>query len=127
MAVDYSVSAINARLQGVIDTIDASGNGNFLIRASATVLSTIQLANPCGTVNGGVLTFQGTLLDDSADATGVADNCTIEDGAGNEVITGLTVGIPLSGRDVIISNGVNSTLITAGNVVQLLSAQITGS
>lgn len=127
MAVDYSISAINARLQGVVDTIDNGGNANFLVREDSTVLATIQLARPCGTVDSGVLTFSGTLLDDSADATGYANNCIIQDSTGANVITGLTIGIPLSGYDVTMSNGLNNTLITAGDVVSLLSAKITGS
>jgi hypothetical protein len=127
MAVTYSTAAINARLQGVIDTIDASGNGFFLLKAGSTTVSTIQLSNPCGTVSGGVLTFSGTLLDDSADATGTVDSASITDASGNVVVSGLTVGIPLTGAEVIISNGLNSLLITAGDVVALLSAEITGS
>lgn len=127
MSIVYSHTAINARLQAVIDTIDAAGNANFIVREGATDLSTIQLSNPCGTVNGGVLTFSGTLLDPAAAATGTADNCIIQDASGNNVVTGLTIGIPFSGADVIISNGLNNTLVTAGDVVQLLSAQITGS
>lgn len=128
MSVTYSVSAINYRLQGVIDAIDSgSTNGYLIIRASGAALATIQLARPCGTVNGGILTFDGQLLDTSADSTGVADNVIITDGDGIEMVSGLTVGIPGGPQEVIISNGLNSTLITAGQVVALLSAQITGS
>lgn len=126
MAIDYSLAAINARLQGVVDTIDASGNGFIVLKDGPTTLVTIQLANPCGTVSGGVLTFDGTLLD-TATGTGSADVCNVTDALGVDVITGLTIGIPFSGAEVIISNGLNSTLISSGQVVQVLSAQITGS
>lgn len=126
MSVDYNLAAINARLQGVVDTIDAFGSGNFIVLAGVTVLSTIQLSIPCGTVNGGVLTLGGTLLDPAAVATGDADSCIIQDALGNSVVTGLSIGIPFSGSDVIISNGLNNTLIVAGDVVEL-SGQITGS
>lgn len=127
MAVDYSATAINARLQAVIDTIDAGGsNGFLLVREGSATLVSIQLARPCGTVSGGVLTFSGTLLD-TATATGSADNCIINDSTGANVVTGLTVGIPFSSADAIISNGLNTTAITLGQTVQVLSAQITGS
>lgn len=125
MAVNYSISAINARLQGVITTIDANGNGYLLLLANSTVLSRIQLARPCGTVDGGVLTFSGTLLDPSAPATGTANNGQIVDGVGNLVVSGLTVGAPLAEANIIMTNGLNTTAITAGQVVQLLAAQIT--
>lgn len=128
MAVNYSTTAINYRLNGVIDAVDGGGgNGSLIVRVGTTVLSTISLARPCGTVNGGVLTFVGTLLDPSAAATGTADNVIIQDSTGVLMVSGLTVGIPLASADVIISNGLNSTVITAGQTVQLLSAQITGS
>lgn len=127
MSVTYSLGAINARLEGVVDYIDTGGNGSLVVRAGTTVLSTISLANPCGTVAGGVLTFDGTLLDPAAASTGDADNVVIYNGDGDLAVENLTVGIPLSGADVVMSNGLNSTLITAGQTVELISGQITGS
>lgn len=125
MSVIYSQTAINARLQGVVSAI--GNNGLLKVRQGSTILSTIQLANPCGTVSGGVLTFSGTLVDPSAAATGNADNVIITDSLSDLMISGLTVNIPLSGADVIITNGLNSTVITIGQTVQVLAAQITGS
>ncbi len=125
--VVYSQSAINARLQAVVNTIDASGNGFLKLLATSTVISTIQLANPCGTVNGGVLTFIGTLLDPSAAGTGLITTGQITDAAGNLILSGLTAGIPGGSQDIIISNGLNSTLVTTGQTVLVLAAQITGS
>jgi hypothetical protein len=124
MTVTYSVTAINDRLLGVVTAI---GAGNFVLKSGATTISTIALQNPCGTVSGGVLTFTGTLLDTSAAATGAVNTAVINSSDGLTQVSGLTVGIPLSGADVVISNGLNSTVITAGQVVALLSAQITGS
>ena len=126
MAIEYSQTAINARLQAVVDTIGASGNGFIALKAGASTLVAIQLANPCGTVSGGVLTFGGT-MQDTATGTGTATVCNVTDALGVDVITGLTVGIPFSGAEVIISNGLNSTLISSGQIVQVLSAQIQGS
>jgi hypothetical protein len=128
MAVNYSLTAINDRLLGVVTAID-SGGSNAVLRllAGGTIVSTISLARPCGTVNGGVLTFSGTLLDPAAANTGNITAGRVESSDGATQISGLTAGIPLSGADIIISNGLNTTLITAGQVVSLTSAQITGS
>ena len=129
MTVVYSITAINERLEGVIDAIDGGGsNGSMELLSGTTVVSTISLNRPCGTVNGGVLTFSGTLLDPSAANTGLIDSAMVKNSAGTVMISGLTVGIPLTtGVDIIVSNGLNSTLITAGQVVAVLAAQITGS
>ena len=129
MSVQYNQTAINDRLQGVVTAIDAGGgNGSLkLLTNSATILSTISLARPSGTVNGGILTFSGTLLDPSAANTGAAFEGRVYDSNGTAIITGLTVGIPLSGDDILLTNGLNSTVIAAGQVVQVLSAQIQGS
>jgi len=124
--VVYSITGINARLNGVVTAIGANGYLKLLTNA-AVILSTIQLASPAGTVNGGVLTFTGALLDPSAAVTGNAFEGRIYDPTNTLIISGLTVGIPTSGADILLTNGLNSTLITAGQVVSLLSAQITGS
>lgn len=128
MSITYSTTAINDRLLGVVAAIDAGGtNGSLKLLAGGTTISTIQLAVPSGTVNGGILTFSGTLLDPSAANTGSPTEGRIYDSNGSVVISGLTVGVPLSGADIAITNGLNTTKINAGQVVSLLSAQITGS
>ncbi len=129
MSVIYNIPAINARLEGVVDTIDAgSTNGSLRLKAnSGTVISTVSLARPCGVVDGGVLTFSGTLLDPSAASTGEVGEADVTDGDGSVVVSGLTVGIPLSGCDVLLTNGLNTTAVTAGQTVEVVSAQITGS
>lgn len=125
MSLTYSQSVIDARLEGVVTALGSLAS--LLLMAGTTTVSTIALASPVGTVNGGILTFSGTLLDPSAANTGIVDSAEILDSTGAPAVTGLTVGIPGGPQDVIISNGLNSTLITAGQVVALLSAQITGS
>ena len=129
MTVTYSISANNYRLQGVVDAIDGGGgNGSLILTAAGATVSTISLARPCGTVNGGILTFSGTLLDPAASGTGNVDGAVVKDSTGITMISGLTVGIPLTvGVDIIISNGANSTLVTAGQTVAVLAAQITGT
>lgn len=125
MSITYSTTAINFRLEGVVDAIGSGGN--LLLEDGSTTISTIALASPAGTASGGILTFDGTLLDPAAAATGDIDGARIVDSNGDNVITGLTVGIPLSGADITISNGLNSTLISSGQTVAVLGAQITGS
>lgn len=127
MAVIYSTAAKNARLQGVIDTIDAgSGPGVLQIGTTGmgTVLASIVLADPCGTVSGGVLTFSGfPRSDTSADADGTAAAARIRDSNGNDVITGLTVGVVGSGADILFE----SVSFNVGEVITLNSATITAN
>lgn len=125
MAVIYSQSIINARLNAVVTAIGAGGI--FKLYAGGTLVAQVTMTTPCGTVSNGVLTFTTPLTEDSADATGVVDTAVITDSSGIVMISGLSVGIPLSGAEVIISNGVNTTLVTVGQIISLISAQITGS
>lgn len=127
MAVIYSTAAKNARLTGVANTIDAgTGPGVLQIGTAsmATVLAEITLADPCATVSAGVLTFSGfPRSDTSANATGVAAAARIRDSNGNDVITGLTVGLNGSGADIVLE----TTNIDAGEIVTLNSATITAN
>ena len=129
MPATYSPTAINYRLQGVVSAIDSGGsNGSLVLLAGAAVVATVQLALPCGTVSGGILTFSGTpLLSPAASATGVVTTAQIRNSVGNVMLADLSVGIPGSTAAVIIANGQNRLLITAGNAVQILAAQIIGS
>ena len=121
----YTQLAINARLNGLVTAIGAAGS--MKLYAAGVLVSTINLANPCGSVSGGILTFSTPVSDGSAMGPGNADTAVVADSAGNAMITNLSVGIPLSSAQVIISNGFNSTLITPGNQVTLVAAQIQGS
>jgi hypothetical protein len=122
----YSLATINARLQAVVNQIDANGNGFIKLLSNSTVISTVQLQRPSGIISGGVLTFVGTLLDPSAAATGGITTGRITDGIGTIVVSGLTVGVPTQTADIVIFNGLGTTTITTGQVVQILAAQITG-
>jgi hypothetical protein len=128
MAVIYSTAAKNARLNAVAATIDAgSGPGVLQIGTTAmgTVLATIVLADPCASsASGGVLTFSGfPRSDTSADANGTAAAARIRDSDGNDVITGLTVGLAGSGADIIFE----SVSFNVGEVITLNSATITAN
>lgn len=127
MAVVYSSTAIDDRLAGVVTAI---GNGaKLIIQANGSTVSTIPLNTPVGTVGSQVLTFGvvGTLDPIAAGSTIAANSAFIQDSAGDTIVSGFTVGIPLSGAEVVISNGVNSTVISPGAAVQLLAGQIVGS
>jgi hypothetical protein len=127
MSVIYSQTAINGRLNAVVSAIDQGlTNGYLYLYANNSVVSTIQLAYPAGTVNGGILTFGGTLLDPSAAGTGLVTAGVITDSNGNVMISGMTVGIPLSGAQILINNGLNTTAISSGQAVSV-TGQITGS
>lgn len=128
MAVIYSTAAKNARLNAVAATIDAGSGAGYLqigTTAMGTVLATIVLADPCAaSASGGVLTFSGfPRSDTSADATGTAAAARIRDSNGNDVITGLTVGVAGSGADIIL----DTTSIDAGETVTLNSATLTAN
>ncbi len=127
MSVIYSIPCINNRLLGVVTTIDAgAGNGVIALMAASTVICTVTLQKPSGTASGGVLSFTGPMVGTGAVA-GSVTTAEFRDSTGATVVSGLTAGIPLSGADIIISNGLNSTFVNVGQSVQVLSAQITGS
>lgn len=123
MAVTYTTAVKTARMNAVKDQIDAGdGAGKLEIGTSgmASVLATITLDDPCGTVTNGVLTFSSMPRSDtSADASGTAAAARIRDSNNTDVVTGLTVGT--SGADIIL----DSTSITAGQTVTINSATIT--
>lgn len=118
MAVNYSTTVKNNRLQQVVDAIGAAGKLEIGTAGMATVLATIPLANPAGSVAAGVLTFTTPQSDTSADATGTAAAARIRTGADVDVVTGLTVGT--AATDIIL----NSTSITLGQQVTLNSGTI---
>jgi hypothetical protein len=123
MPVIYAPAVKTARMAAVRDQIDAgSGPGVLQIGSAgmASVLVEITLDDPCGTVTAGVLTLSNfPRSDTSANATGTAAAARIRDSSGNDMITGLTVG--LSAADVIL----DSLSITAGQTVTINTAAFT--
>lgn len=129
MAVAYSTIAINFRLEGVVAAID-SGASNGVLQLldvdGTTVLVSIIMLVPSGTASGGVLTFSGA----PGGTVAIAGNATtgrIENSDGVIMISNLTVGAPLSSANIIIANGLNSTALSVGQNVMLVSGQIVGS
>jgi hypothetical protein len=122
MAATYPTAVKTARMQAVLDAINAGAAAGKLEIGTAgmgTVLSTITLDDPAGTVSGDTLTFSGLpIVDASADATGTAAEARIRDSDDNNVVTGLTVGT--SGANIIIDN----PSIVAGQAVSFNSGTI---
>jgi hypothetical protein len=124
MAVVYAAALRTTRMQAVLAAIDAgAGAGKLKIGTTAmgTVLATLTLADPSGSVSGDVLTldFDPDISDTSADNSGTAAAATITDSDDNVIVSGLTVGT--SGTNVVL----DSTSITAGQTVTITSGTIT--
>ena len=122
MPVVYSVAVKNARMTAVMNEIGSTGKIKVL-NAEGTVLASIPLANPPGTVSGGVMTVDcdPAISDTSADASGIASKAVITDGSDTVVVSGLTVTATGAGGDVQFDN-VN---FAAGQTVQVTSGAIT--
>lgn len=126
MTATYSVAAKVAANQSFADLIDSGVSAGYIsVRAAdTTLLATIPLNDPCGTVDGGtgVLTFNVTgASDSSADATGTASYAEFCDSDGDVHLT-LTASAgttPVSGEFVM-----NTLSVVAGGPVQLVSATI---
>ncbi len=119
MAITYSTTLKNARLDAITTAIGTAAKLEIGSTGMGTVLATVALANPAApaAVNG-ILSFTMPKSDTSADASGTAAEARIRTGADIDVITGLTVGI--SGQNIVL----NSVTITAGQTVIVNSATI---
>lgn len=123
MAAVYNTTLKNTRMTSVVTAIGTAGYLNIYTAGLGTLLSTIPLANPAGTVTGGVLSFSGTpLTQASATASGTAAAATVTtaaSGGGTVIISGLTVSSTVG--DIVLS----STNIVAGQPVTITTASIT--
>ena len=124
MAVVYSTAAITARLNSMVTAI---GAGSFLLYAGGTLVATIALTSPYGTVDSTTLTFATTPITATAVATGTVTGAVLVNSDGTIGISSLTVGIPTSGSQIELGNGLNTLYVTSGQTVSLLGAQIVGS
>jgi len=122
MGVIYASGLRTTRMEAVKTAIDAgSGAGKLKIYTSGggTLLATLTLSDPCGTVSGDVLTLSAITSDTSADATGTAAEAKITTSADADVVTGLTVGT--SGTNIVL----NTVSIVAGATVAMTSGTLT--
>lgn len=125
LTVIYNVPTLTARLQVVVNAIDATGNGFMrLSDGGGNLLTSFQLSNPMGVASNGVLTFNGlSLIDPSAAGSGQAAAGRCETATGTVIISGLTVGGPGSTADIVLSP---NTTIIAGQTVAVTAASIQG-
>lgn len=122
MAVTYSNTVKDNRMTQVLNAIDGGAGAGYIeicSAAYASVLATIALSDPCGSVGTQALTLTMPKSDTNADATGTAAIARIKDSVGNIIVSGLTVGA--GSGDINLS----SVAITAGDTVTLNSAVIT--
>lgn len=122
MAVIYASGLRTTRMDAVKTAIDAgAGAGKLKIYTSGagTLLATLTLSDPCGTVSGDTLTFSAITADSSADATGTAAEAKITTSADADVVTGLTVST--SGANI----NLNTVSIVSGATVSMSSGSLT--
>jgi hypothetical protein len=122
MAYTYRASLKATRMQSVLDDIDNNAAAAHLkiYDAGAVLLADITLAKPSFSRAAAVLTLLGVPKSDlAANATGTADNATIEDGGGNVIVSGMTVGT--SGAMI----NFNSVAFVINAQIQLDSGTIT--
>ena len=122
MAVNYVTAVKNTRMTAVLNAIDAgSGAGkiNIYTTGYSSLLVSIALADPSGTVSSGALTLSGMPKTAIASGSGNAAIARILDSDNNVVAEGLTVG--LSASDIIIDN-IN---IASGQTVNITAGTIT--
>lgn len=123
MAINYSNTVKVTRMTAVRDAIDggaAAGKINIYTAAYASLLVSISLADPSGTVAGaGVLTLSGMPKSGVGGNPGNAAIARILDSDDTVIADGLTVGTV--GTDIIIDN-IN---IAVGQTVNITAGAIT--
>lgn len=136
MSIGLDVALRNARLQQIIDALDAGvGAGYFEFYGAGvgrpatgaaitdqTLIGTSVLSDPSGTISNGVLTFNPISDDLSADADEDIEWCRAFDGSGGFVMDlGCgSVAIP-NGQEIIF----NTLTARIGGVIQILSGSLT--
>jgi hypothetical protein len=123
MGVVYAAALRTTRMNDVVAAINAgSGPGKLKIGTAAmgSILATLILVDPCGSVSGDVLTFDfDPDISDVADNSGTAAAATITDSDDNVIVSGLTVGT--SGTNIVL----DSVAITAGQTVTVTAGTLT--
>lgn len=122
MGVIYASAVRTDRMDVVLAAIDAgSGAGKIKIFTSGdSLLATLTLADPAGSVSGDVLTFDcSPALSTTASGTGTAAKATITDSDDNVIVSGLTAGT--SGTNFVF----DSVSFTSGQSVTLTAGTLT--
>lgn len=122
MAVNYSTTVKNARMDAVRSALNANGGGKIQLQtAGSAALVNVNLETVIPAASNGVLTVISTAKTGTATAAGTATQAVLTDGASTTVASGLTVGT--SGADVIL----NDTALVIGSEVTLNSGTITSA
>jgi hypothetical protein len=120
MTISYTTPTINNRLQEVLNSIGPVGAMRLLTSTNQTV-GLISLANPAGTINGGVLTFTTPVSAPLTFISGQIVAADIEDGSTNVVAYGLTVG-----NSTLYDIVMTATTVSSGQIVTMTFGTITG-
>lgn len=126
MSVNYNVTVETNRLQQGIDATDAGASNGWLrfLNSTGTVLASFQLSRPSAVASNGVETFNGlSLVDPAAVGGDYATAARTEDGDGNIIISGLTVGMGNT-NDIVLTP---TNYITPGQTVAITAATIIGN
>lgn len=122
MTISYANDVKDDRMTAVLTQLDAgSGAGKLEIGTAgmSTVLATITLNDPAGTVAAQALTLSGFPKTQAAVATGTAAAARVRDSDDNDVLdASLTVGT--SGTDIVL----DSVAVNSGQDVTINSAVI---
>lgn len=124
LSYTYSAEALSAAQTAFRDLIDSGvSNGYVNLRdASDTLLATVPLNDPCGTVGiTGQLTFSFSGPDTSADASGTCAYAEFCDGGGD-----VHLSLPAEEGATAVSGKIvlNSLTIVAGAEVSITSATV---
>ena len=122
MTISYVTAIKNTRMTAVLNAIDAgsaAGKLNIYTTGYGALLVSITLADPCGTVAAGALSFSDMPKTGTATGTGSAAVARLLDSDDTVVAEGLTVGT--SGTDIIIDN----VSIATGQTVNITAGTIT--
>lgn len=92
-----------------------------LLDGSNAVLASFTLDTPAGTSVAAVTTLSGFPKTTTATAGTVA-SARLRTSAAATYKTGITVGIPASGAQVIVDNGAGTLVLTAGQTVQIAAS-----
>lgn len=116
----YSTDTKNARMLATRDKYN--GGSLRVVDASSTPLAAVTLDATSGAVVADVLALSGFPKVATASSSGTAASCDVLTSSGATAASGLTVGVPGSGAEVIIDNGVGSLTITIGSSVTFLAS-----
>lgn len=117
MSIIYATALKSTRMGDVVTAIGVGSTYGYveILTSTDALLCTLVLADPCGSVTDGVLTFTAP-LSGTATGNGTAAKARVRTSDDDDVIVGLTVGT--SASDIVVA----TTTIAIGNTVTITSA-----